>query len=119
MKKIILPILLLIGVAAFSQSTIYGYSVQVAHWYGNEWVYQRPTSESIRFDLSGKAIIAHDYAHSVYYTYKMVDSDGSVTTWDAYDEKGRNCFVIMSYGRDGINCLKIGYIDVMYCYYFN
>jgi hypothetical protein len=107
------------SIQSFSQDIINSYANQSGTWsdYRNTWIWNPMNYVKISFLVQNNVVIAGDDAKSTYTTYRVSFEDGGSVCWDAIDEQGRNCMVMLSQVED-INCLIIIYSDKCFRYYY-
>ena len=114
MKKTIATIITaLIVLSASAQTKVRCNIVKKGYWINNEWVWSEPSYEIIDFTLYKNDVYVSDKAHSHYQTYNGRETkrkDSYVYTWDATDENGRSCALVMNFIYES----KSLYLTVMY-----
>jgi hypothetical protein len=95
-------------------------AVQLADWnaFQQEFIWGEPYSQSISFLLQGNVILVRDQQNSTYTTIGDAYVDDTETAyWDALDEGGRSCLVVM-YHIESILIMEVIYDDVAFRYFF-
>jgi hypothetical protein len=100
MLKLFISSVLLIWmnfIIAQERVEIQTYLSEIGIWdsYRKEWNWQPSQSCNVRFILQGNSIISDDQENSTYYTYNTIDSEPPELSWNALDEKRRECIVLM------------------------
>lgn len=113
MLKSFFSLLLVIWINIFNaqqQVVIQTYLSEIGSWdsYRKEWNWQPSKSCNVRFILQGNSIISNDKEGSTYYTYNTLDSEPPELSWNALDEKRRECIIFMIF-REGYSYLVIMY----------
>ncbi len=121
MKKLftILTFCIFISIQSFAQEVINSYANQTGTWsnYTNSWIWNQSKYVKINFLIQNNVIIASDDAQSTYTTLRISYEDESSVCWDAIDEQGRSCTVILSLNREN-KCLMIMYSNLCFRYYY-
>jgi hypothetical protein len=127
MKKLLFIALLMVSVSAFSQIKYEVFNLETGFWSGKKWEWKDPISINLTLTLVKSDIYISDNAntHIVTYNYEGetpgTDADGDSYTsnkWNAYDEKGRQCFFIMQFYKElKYNIYYVMYSDVCFRYY--
>jgi hypothetical protein len=118
-KLLLLIFSTIISLTSLSQSTIHSFANQSGNWskYYKNWIWNDVKRANISFIIQRNVIIANDEAKSTYTTFDVLWQDGSSISWNAIDERGRSCSVVM-FVYNGYDCLMIVYSDVCYRYYY-
>lgn len=121
MKNLIIALaLVLTTFLSYSQKTMTTEAVQLADWnaFQQEFIWGEPYSQSISFLLQGNVILVRDQQNSTYTTIGDAYVDDTETAyWDALDEGGRSCLVVM-YHIESILVMEVIYDDVAFRYFF-
>jgi hypothetical protein len=109
----------IISLSSLSQSTINSFANQVGDWsyYYRDWIWGDFNKANISFVIQRNVIIANDKNKSTYTTLDVLFEDDYSISWNAIDERGRECTVMMSV-VNGYNCLLIIYPTMCLRYYY-
>lgn len=121
MKKLFttLTFCVVLSIQSFTQQVINSFANQSGTWseYRSTWIWNPIHYNKISFLVQNNVIIAGDDAKSTYTTLRTVYEDETTTTWDAIDEQGRNCMVMLTIINENF-CLVIIYSNSCFRYYY-
>jgi hypothetical protein len=84
-----------------------------------EWVFEEGNYTDITFSINNNVIRADDRANSVYFISSVIDQEEYFLSYNAVDEKGRECVIMIS-DNEGVDKMAIIYVgmDLIYEYWF-
>lgn len=84
-----------------------------------EWLFEEGNYTDITFSINNNVIRADDRANSVYFISSVIDQEEYFLSYNAVDEKGRECVIMIS-DNEGIDKMAIIYVgmDLIYEYWF-
>jgi hypothetical protein len=120
MKKLIL--ILVVVLSSFvskAQDVMDTYAVEIGYWQekDQDWYFDDFKMCEVSFIIQGKMIIANDMNKSTYYLYNMLLDEKDMTSWNAIDEKDRECVISMAL-KDDYRYFIVIYDDICYRYYW-
>ena len=103
MKKAITTLALIASIyLGYTQRTEHIYALQVGHWDGSVWDFEKIKPVSMAVTYNGSYVYVKDAANSTYVTYSIVRQNDDYTEWGAIDEKGIDCYFYMYKKRSAI-----------------
>lgn len=123
-KHLLLVILALVSLSAFSQTEVKTYMNVSGVWNAltEEYEYKNKEYSRITFTMYPNVIIAKDNANSVYRivsdTFSDENSRWKSASWECRDEQNRQCvFLLMYHKNSNLITISVNYKSISYLYY--